>query len=219
MRLHRFCLLTLGCCLLSSASIAASLYIDGTWGSNGWDGASNVITNGHGPVRNIATGLASANDGDTLNVAAGFYQEFTWDAGNKSVTICPQGTVTVYQSDPWQNDSDHDGIPDNWEMVLGLNPFDPSDANQTSTKPWAHGLTNLQVSQNPSVLLADNYSTINDGIPDWWKVTYGFSLTDTTVASGDLDGDGLTNLAEYQLGTDPTKYDTAAPVIHPNGGT
>ncbi len=49
-------------------------------------------------------------------------------------------------------DSDADGMPDDWEIKYGLNPFDPSDANQ------------------------------------------------------DLDGDGLTNLQEYQLGTDPTDY-------------
>jgi hypothetical protein len=102
-------------------------------------------------------------------------------------------------------DSDGDGIPNGWELAHGLNPTDPSDANQPSTNPWAHGLTNLQVYQNPSVLIADNYSTLNDGIPDWWKVKYGFFLTDPSVAGGDPDGDGVNNLTEFLQGRDPTK--------------
>lgn len=102
-------------------------------------------------------------------------------------------------------DGDGDGIPNGWEVDNGLNPLDPADACQTSSNPWAHGLSNLQVYQNPSVLIADGYSTIGDGIPDWWKVKYGFSITDTNVAAADHDGDGVDNLTEYLQGRDPTK--------------
>ncbi len=38
-------------------------------------------------------------------------------------------------------DSDHDGIPDDWEKAHGLNPGDPSDANKDST---GDGYTNLE---------------------------------------------------------------------------
>jgi hypothetical protein len=38
-------------------------------------------------------------------------------------------------------DSDHDGIPDSWELKHGLNPHDPSDANKDST---GDGYTNLE---------------------------------------------------------------------------
>ena len=92
-----------------------------------------------------------------------------------------------------------------------------SCASCTSTNPWAHGLTNLQVDQNPSVLLADNYSTIKDGLPDWWKVQYGFSLTDTSVVTNDADGDGWSNLEEYFYNTNPLQYDPPVDFIV-NGG-
>jgi len=47
-----------------------------------------------------------------------------------------------------------------------------------------------------------------DGIPDAWKIAHGFDLNDPTIASQDPDGDGLTNLQEFQLGTDPNNPDT-----------
>ena len=100
-----------------------------------------------------------------------------------------------------------DGIPDWWKVTYGFSLTDPAVASEPSTNPWAHGLTNLQVYQNPSVLIADNYSTVGDGIPDWWKVTYGFSLTDPTVASGDPTGDGWSNLEKYLNNSNPLQYD------------
>ncbi len=47
-----------------------------------------------------------------------------------------------------------------------------------------------------------NPDTDADGLPDAWERLYGFSIG-TNDAAGDADGDGLTNLQEYQLGTDP----------------
>jgi protocatechuate 3,4-dioxygenase beta subunit len=51
-------------------------------------------------------------------------------------------------------------------------------------------------------------STVGDGIPDSWKIAHGFSTTDPGVAGADPDHDGLTNLQEFQLGTDPNNPDT-----------
>jgi len=45
-----------------------------------------------------------------------------------------------------------------------------------------------------------------DGLPDWWEMLH-FGGLDWDGA-GDLDGDGLTNLQEFQLGTDPANADT-----------
>ncbi len=51
-----------------------------------------------------------------------------------------------------------------------------------------------------------------DGIPDWWMRKYFGHPTgqtnDLSMASDDPDHDGLTNLQEYQNGTNPLKADT-----------
>jgi hypothetical protein len=51
-------------------------------------------------------------------------------------------------------------------------------------------------------------STVNDGIPDDWKIAHGLDIHDPTVAGQDPDHDGLTNLEEFLHGTDPNNPDT-----------
>lgn len=47
-----------------------------------------------------------------------------------------------------------------------------------------------------------------DGMPNWWELLYGFDPTDPSDAALDPDGDTLTNLEEYNYGTNPLKKDT-----------
>ncbi len=43
-----------------------------------------------------------------------------------------------------------------------------------------------------------------DEIPDWWELKYGLNPNDPYDADEDFDGDGFSNLEEYEAGTDPT---------------
>lgn len=45
--------------------------------------------------------------------------------------------------------------------------------------------------------------TDHDGMPDTWETQYGFLPNDPSDATGDADGDGVTNLQEYLNGTHP----------------
>jgi len=45
----------------------------------------------------------------------------------------------------------------------------------------------------------------NDGMPDWWEEKYDFDPENSSDARNDNDGDGYTNLKEYQIGTNPVK--------------
>jgi hypothetical protein len=47
-----------------------------------------------------------------------------------------------------------------------------------------------------------------DQIPDGWEADHGLNPNNPADALLDTDGDGLSNLAEFQAGTDPTLADT-----------
>jgi len=107
------------------------------------------------------------------------------------------------------NDQDGDGIPNGWEYDYGLNPSDPSDAMSDVDND---GLTNLDEylnSTNPF-----NPDTDGDEMSDRWEVENGLDPTDDGSINidngdgGDSDGDGLTNLEEYNYRTDPNNPDT-----------
>ena len=56
------------------------------------------------------------------------------------------------------------------------------------------------------VNLYANYSSDGSGLPDWWEILhFGHLGVDPTA---DPDGDGWSNLQEYQNGTDPSHFDT-----------
>ena len=52
------------------------------------------------------------------------------------------------------------------------------------------------------------WDTDGDGMPDDWEIRFGLSPLNPADADIDSDGDGLTNLTEYRLGTAPNDPDT-----------
>jgi hypothetical protein len=55
------------------------------------------------------------------------------------------GGYPVYKGVPYK-DSDHDGMPDSWEIAHGLNPKDPTDAGKPAKN--GGGYTNIEVYLN-----------------------------------------------------------------------
>ena len=47
--------------------------------------------------------------------------------------------------------------------------------------------------------------TNGDGIPDAWKIKFGFDPKGPSIANGDMNGDGYTNIEKYINGIDPTQ--------------
>lgn len=53
-----------------------------------------------------------------------------------------------------------------------------------------------------------NHDSDSDGIPDYFERTFGFPVFNAANASQDSDGDGVTDLAEFQQGLIPTSIDS-----------
>jgi hypothetical protein len=64
----------------------------------------------------------------------------------------------------------------------------------------------LQV--GPPFAVAPPLDADGDGLPDDWELAHGLSPANGADAASDADGDGLTALQEYELGTDPQVADT-----------
>lgn len=91
-------------------------------------------------------------------------------------------------------DDDGDGLANALEAQYGTNPLNPDtdgDGIFDYDELFAH-LTNP--------LLSD---TDGDGMPDGWEIQHGLNPR-VNDASDDLDGDGISNLAEYSWGTTHT---------------
>jgi hypothetical protein len=64
--------------------------------------------------------------------------------------------------------------------------------------------TLASTSPNRSWTLTVLPDTDGDGVPDEWETLHGLNLNDPSDARSDTDGDGLSNLEEYQSGTSAT---------------
>jgi hypothetical protein len=119
-------------------------------------------------------------------------------------------------------DSDGDGLPDDWEIAMGYDPFNP-DSNGNGTLDGDEDFDGDGVSNRDELLagtdprkedsFGDGISDAvrdsdGDGIPDWKEI----ALYGTNPFSPDTDGDGYDDFSEIADGTDPLSA-TSRPAI------
>lgn len=107
--------------------------------------------------------------------------------------------------DCYEIDDDGDGMPSVWELQNGLNPFDPSDADQDPDKEGLINLDEFRFGTNPF-----NPDTDAGGTNDKDEVDHGTNPVNFPADDPfDDDNDGLTTRDEIDIyGTDPYNPDT-----------
>lgn len=114
--------------------------------------------------------------------------------------------IYVYGTDKDNPDTDGDGIPDGYELIIGFNPIEPdSDFNgllDGDEDSDGDELTNAEEVEAGSNLM--NPDSDLDGLNDYEEVkVYGTSPIDY-----DTDDDGLSDYEEVQMGLDPLSSDS-----------
>ena len=65
---------------------------------------------------------------------------------------------------------------------------------------------NIKYTENKEFWITIDVDDVDgDGMPDWWEEQYGLNPHDPTDAEQDEDGDGYTNIEEYNNGNNPLK--------------
>ena len=118
-----------------------------------------------------------------------------------------------------QIDFDNDSMSDEWEARYGLDPSransreDPDGDGDSNFREFVYGSNPVDPGSNLTTLIVAQVSPENvlrkgdedrdrDGIPDKYEKWLGLSSEDRLDANRDNDGDGDSNLVEWQYGTD-----------------
>lgn len=135
-------------------------------------------------------------------------------------------TIAEIYSDtlPHRVDTDGDGMWDGWEHAFdgtytspqGVNAqLDPIECGRTDEDRDGDGLSNLLeflgrdgIANTNDFLDPTDFDTDDDQMPDGFEMEFGFDPLDPSDALWDADDDGLSNLAEYLVGTSPLEADT-----------
>jgi hypothetical protein len=86
----------------------------------------------------------------------------------------------IFIINPKGNDTDGDGLPDDWEILYGLDPFNRTDAMLDTDSDTLSNLQEFILKTNPT-----KYDTDDDGVLD-----YVDAFPTDVAASVDTDGDG-----------------------------
>jgi len=114
-------------------------------------------------------------------------------------------------------DEDADGLPDSWELAHGLDPSNPADATDVNLDPDNDLLTaheEFLTGTNPNDSDSDG-----DGLPDGYELVYGLNPIFSGDALLDSDGDGYSNLVEFNEGSDPENSTSNPIVVGPEPST
>lgn len=151
--------------------------------------------------------LLDLNDGSDCLGRSQFAADNTANARYDECRIW-DGVLTATERETFQSagpdaatveDSDHDGLPDAWEMKHFGNLSQTADGDPDGDHYT--NLTELASLSDPALAASTPADLDADGLADEWEIKYFGNLSATP--GGDPDGDGESNLTEQANGSAP----------------
>ena len=173
----------------------ALIHMDRTWGEN-----SQLL--------DMTPGSTSNDFLDAPLVAGGSFTDPNTGIVIKHDRLYSSGDIKVSVTIP-SPDTDQDGVSNAQESAGGTNPAAEDTDGDTLSDYYERCFDDNCSTYNPGVTDTDatKSDTDNDGMPDNWEIANTLNPLAMDGAA-DADLDGLTNLREYQHGTNPKLADT-----------
>jgi len=187
------------------ASVSHTYADDGTFSivvtATDEDGGSATLT-GSSIIANVAPVLTSSPPVNAVQGALYTYAPTVTDPGDEvfAWTLSP-GAPAAMTLDPSTGSIEWtptyaDSLVGSFSLVLTVDDGDGA----TDAQSWTIAVSSLD--------------TDGDGLPDDWENDNGLNPNDPNDGAADPDADGLSNLDEFGLGTDPNVYDgPSVPVL------
>jgi hypothetical protein len=134
-------------------------------------------------------------------IHAYFSEEMDHESVESALSITPGLNYTLEWSDGYHTLT----LMDIVELQLNVQYL--VDLGENATDLAGNPLYNFTGYQFTATIDID-LDTDQDGMPDGWEFFYGLDPYDPSDASTDLDGDGFTNLEEFEGGSDPTDFNS-----------
>ena len=137
----------------------------------------------------------NADPNDPNNASdIGYHYPMDIDEDGDGLYLCQESRAGTSDNDM---DSDGDGLVDGWGGFVAIGN-------------WPRGLDidgdGFVDGENDYYTDPNDSDSDGDGIPDGWELLHGYNPNNPADASANSDGDGLTNLQEYQLDLNPEVY-------------
>nr|WP_010133609.1 leucine-rich repeat domain-containing protein [Microbulbifer agarilyticus] len=125
------------------------------------------------------------------------YQVFDYELDGTFDNNFWSGYVSIFQKNAQVQDSDGDGIPDEWEIANGLDPFTADDAWFDNDNDGLLTIDEYAAGTNPNAADTDA-----DGLSDSDEWNAGLDPLNSNLGA-DQDSDGFLDIHEIKLGSDP----------------